>query len=228
MQKFAVGQFFDLSSFAHAVIFEASDYVWQALDRIVGYLRVYPLGNVDVKAYPGAYLVNPELISIGEGTTIEPGAYIKGPCVIGKGCSIRHGAYIRGDCIIGDNCVVGHATEVKSSIMFNHSHAAHFAYIGDTIIGSHVNLGAGVKCANLRFDGKPIVVKLGSEEIATDRRKFGAIIGDYSEIGCNAVINPGSVLGKRVDAYPCMSFGGVIPENSIVKPATKFIIQTKS
>ncbi len=220
MQRFTPELFFDLSQFAHKVIFDGCENVWEALDRIEEYLRVYPLGTTEQK---DVYLVNPELISIGEGTVIEPGAYIKGPCIIGKNCQIRHGAYIRGNCIIGDSCVVGHTTEMKNSIMLNKSNAAHFAYLGDTILGSFVNVGAGVKFANLRLDNAPIVIR----EIQTKRRKLGAIVGDYSEIGCNSVLNPGTILGKHVHTYPGVTFGGYIEENSLVKPATKVQIIKK-
>lgn len=224
MQNFAPNQFFDLSGFAHAAIFEGCEHAWQALDRIKEYLRVYPLGKIEADEQKYAYLVNPSQISIGKGTVIEPGAYIKGPCIIGANCHIRHGAYIRGDCIIGDNCVIGHTTELKGCIILNNSNAAHFAYLGDTIMGSSVNLGAGVKCANLRLDGKEIAVN----GINTSRRKFGAIIGDHVEIGCNSVLNPGTVLGKNVYAYPSVNFGGYVEENSFVKPATKVQIYAKN
>lgn len=228
MQHFATNHFFDLSQFAHAALFDGCQYVWQALDRIKGYLEAYPLGNSQTKEQQGAYLVNASQISIGEGTVIEPGAYIKGPCIIGKNCQIRHGAYIRGDCIIGDCCVIGHTTEIKNSIILNHSNAAHFAYLGDTILGSHVNLGAGVKCANLRLDGAQIVIRDCGQKIATNRRKFGAIIGDHSEVGCNSVLNPGTLLCKNVQAYPSINFGGYIEENSVVRPSVKVQITKKS
>jgi len=228
MQNLAPNQFFDLSGFAHAAIFDGCEYVWQALDRIQEYLRVFPLGKIESQEQKYSYLVNPSQITIGQGTIIEPGAYIKGPCIIGKNCHIRHGAYIRGDCIIGDSCVVGHTTEIKHSIILNKSNAAHFAYLGDTILGSFVNLGAGVKCANLRLDGQEIVIHVNGQKIATQRRKFGAIIGDHGEIGCNSVLNPGTILAKNVHAYPSVNFGGYVEENSMVKPATKVQIQKKS
>ncbi|MBS0634330.1 MAG: UDP-N-acetylglucosamine diphosphorylase [Verrucomicrobia bacterium] len=223
MQHFAPNQLFDLSGFSHAALFEGCQYAWQALDRIKEYLRVYPLGKIESDEQKYAYLVNPSQISIGKSSVIEPGAYIKGPCIIGANCHIRHGAYIRGDCIIGDGCVIGHTTELKGTIILNKSNAAHFAYLGDTIVGNSVNLGAGVKCANLRLDGKEIAV----DGIQTNRRKFGAIIGDHVEIGCNSVLNPGTVLGKNVYAYPGINFGGYVEENSLIKPATKVQIQKK-
>jgi len=228
MQTFSPNHYFDLATFAHAKLFDGCEYVWQALQAIDRYLKNYPWPNKHPVAFDGAYLIHPELIVIGEGTVIEPGAYIKGPCIIGKNCQIRHGAYIRGEVIVGDKCVIGHTTEIKHSIMLNNANAAHFAYLGDTIVGSHVNLGAGVKCANLRLDNQPIVIKTQEEKIATGMRKFGAIIGDYVEVGCNSVLNPGTILGKKVLAYPCLNFGGVIPEDHLVKPTSSITTQKKS
>lgn len=222
MTSFAPNQFFDLSTFSHAPLFDGCEYVWQALDRIQEYLKKYTLGTTQI--YKDAYLVNPSEISIGAGTIIEPGAYIQGPCIIGKNCHIRHGAYIRGNCIIGDSCVIGHTTELKNSIILNNSNAAHFAYLGDTILGSHVNLGAGVKCANLRLDGKSISI----EKVPTNRRKIGAIIGDNAEVGCNTVLNPGTLLGKHVIVYPSLNFGGYVRDNSVIKPSTTVQIIKKS
>lgn len=217
MDAFSPTQFFDLSRFSHKAIFENCGAVWQALDRIKDYLASYPLGKNEAEEQQFAYLVNPETISIGEGTIIEPGAYIRGPCIIGKNCHIRHGAYIRGEVIVGDHCVVGHTTELKGVIMLDHAHAAHFAYVGDSIIGNQVNLGAGVKCANLRLDGKPIVLHYKNERIATNRRKFGAIIGDHSQVGCNTVLNPGTIMAKRVLLFPCLSCHGIIEEGSVIR-----------
>ena len=149
--------------------------------------------------------VGPQII-IGASTYLEAGAIIKAPCVIGEGCEIRQGAYIRGNVIVGDHCVVGHVTEIKNSIMMDGSAAGHFAYIGDSIMGSHVNLGAGVKLANLQFRTqteiddesiKEIVIKSRGAVIATGMSKLGAIIGDYTEIGCNTVTSPGAVIGSQ-------------------------------
>ncbi|MDB6080976.1 MAG: hypothetical protein JWO53_248 [Chlamydiia bacterium] len=214
---FSTDTFFDLTLFQHKDLFQNVESVWEALCNIEAYFANQKLGKIEVSVPPTAYLVNPELISIGEGTVIEPGAYIKGPCIIGKNCHIRHAAYIRGYVLIGDYSVVGHTTEIKHSIMLNHAHAAHFAYIGDSIIGNYVNLGAGTKCANLRLNGKSISVRHGKELVATHLRKFGAIIGDHSQIGCNVVLNPGSVLGKSVHSHPSLNFGGFIPEKSLIK-----------
>jgi filamentous hemagglutinin family protein len=216
--------FFNLSEFEHAVLFSNCNYVWEALAEVKKYLASQKLGKIEVEVPQGVYLVNPELISIGKGTTLEPGAYIKGPCILGEKCTVRHGAYIRGNFIAGKECVIGHDTEVKHSIFLNEVHAAHFAYVGDCILGNKVNLGAGTKCANLKFDNSTIVINAEGQLLDTCLRKFGAIIGDGSQIGCNAVSNPGTLLGQDVYCYPCTNFGGFIANNHTVKPKEKALI----
>ncbi len=151
-------------------------------------------------------------IYIGKGTTLEPTAIIKSPAVIGDRCEIRQGAYLRGNVIVGDGSTVGHTTEIKNSVLMNHSEAGHFAYIGDSIIGNYVNMGAGTKLANLQFrtgeekEGKrktaDIRIRFGTETIETGLRKLGAVIGDYSELGCNSVTSPGVVLEQSCWVYP--------------------------
>lgn len=223
-KRFSPEFFFSLETFAHSELFENCEYVWQALSNIKPYLKDQRLGSKAIEVPDGVFFEHPEHISIGEGTVVEPGVYIKGPCIIGKNCEIRHGAYIRGNVIVGDNCVVGHTTELKHSILLNHAKAAHFAFIGDSVVGNSVNLGAGVKCANLRLDGTPIVLREEGREIPTGLRKFGAIIGDFCQIGCNVVVNPGTLFGKGACCYPCLTVGGVIRDRKLVKPAAKQII----
>ena len=195
--------------------------MWQALSNIESYLASLQLGLIESPFLEGVFLENPELISIGSGTVVEPGAYIRGPCFIGKNCQIRHGAYIRGNVLVGDGCVIGHATEIKHSILLNRAKAAHFAFVGDSILGNDVNLGAGVKCANLRLDGKPIEVRYQENSIATGLRKFGAIIGDSCQIGCNVVMNPGTLFGKGSNCFPCLTVGGFVPPQKLVRPPTR-------
>lgn len=195
--------FFDLDTFEHKALFEGVEHVWQVLGRIKDYLQAKKSFHILGTVSPHAYLINPELISMGEGTIVEPGAYIQGPCIIGKNCQIRHGAYIRGDVIAGDRVVIGHTTEVKNAIFLHHAHAAHFAYVGDSILGNNVNLGAGVKCANFRLDQRKINVRFNGQKHITGMRKIGAIIGDGSQIGCNSVTNPGSLLPKGSLYGPC-------------------------
>ena len=132
---------------------------------------------------------------IGEGTVIEPGAYIKGPAWIGAGCEIRHGAYIRENVIVGAGSVIGNSSEIKNSILFAKCQVPHFNYVGDSVLGTRVHLAAGVIVSNLKLDGTTIEVRAGGELVSTGLRKFGALIGDGAEVGCQAVLNPG--LGDR-------------------------------
>jgi len=220
--------FFDLTNFPHASLFSDIDFPWNALQKLDSYLQTVPLGVHEGEISPQAYLIHPELISIGEGSCVEPGAYIQGPCVIGKYCTIRHGAYIRGQVLTGDYCVIGHDTEVKTAIFLNHVHAAHFAYVGDSILGHYVNLGAGTKCANFRLDQGTIHVHYEQQRFATQQRKLGALIGDYSQIGCNTVLNPGTLIGPYVKSYPCLNIGGFVPAHSVVKPRDPPLIITKN
>jgi UDP-N-acetylglucosamine diphosphorylase / glucose-1-phosphate thymidylyltransferase / UDP-N-acetylgalactosamine diphosphorylase / glucosamine-1-phosphate N-acetyltransferase / galactosamine-1-phosphate N-acetyltransferase len=224
---FSPDQFFTLSEFTHQAIFAHCNTVWEALRHLKQYLREQALGKIEVSIPEGVTLVHPELISIGIGTKIEPGSYIKGPCIIGKNCEIRHAAYIRGDVLMGDNSIIGHTTEVKHSILLNKAYAAHFAYVGDSILGNNTNLGAGVKIANLRLDGNDVVIQYQGEMFSTGLRKLGAIIGDSVQIGCNTVINPGTIVGKDVFIYPTIAVRGVIPQKSIVREDKKLYITAK-
>ena len=156
---------------------------------------------------PGAYLFDDKII-IGSGSVVEPGALLKGPVVIGKNTEVRQGAYVRGDCLVGDGCVVGHTTEIKGSIMLDGSKAGHFAYIGDSILGKEVNMGAGTKLANLKMIPGSVVVTAGKKRYNTKRRKLGAILGDLTETGCNSVTSPGTLIGPRSVVYPGVSVPG--------------------
>lgn len=218
-------KFFDFSELEHEALLRAFRYPWEVLAAIGDYLKDQPLGKIEVEIPPGAYLENPELISIGSGSIIEPGAYIRGPCIIGKESVVRQGAYIRGKVIVGNHCVVGHATEAKNTIFFNHAQAGHFAYLGDSILGYKCNIGAGTKCANLKLDQKEVAIHYNGEVIETLLRKFGAIVGDYVQIGCNVVTNPGTLIGPHSRCYPCFNFGGVVPPQSIVKPDYKYKVK---
>ena len=187
-------------------------------DATKGDLKVFRKGKELVGAsvlYGGAVLFDSN-IYIGEGTVVEPGALIKGPSIIGNHTEVRQGAYLRGNCLIGDRCVVGHTTEVKHSIMLDDAKAGHFAYIGDSILGNHVNLGAGTKIANLRLDKKSIYVTLEGIKINTNRRKFGAIIGDDVQTGINATINVGTSIGNNSFIGQGAVVNGEIAPNSKV------------
>jgi NDP-sugar pyrophosphorylase family protein len=208
--------FFDLKDFPHKELFEAIVYPWEALSKLDEFFTHFS-GKIEIKLPPGVYLENEEKISIGKGTTVEPGVFLQGPCLIGPNCQLRHGAYIRGGVIAGPGSVIGHATEVKHSIFLNGAHAAHFNYVGDSILGSAVNLGAGSKLANLRLDGREISIRFMGKKIPTGRKKLGAIIGDRAQIGCNAVLNPGTLIGKGAICYPCLNISGVIAPQKELK-----------
>lgn len=190
--------FFDLKGFSHAKIFEGVGNIWDVLPK----LRDYVKKNGQ---------------SIGGGTVVEEGSYLKGPAIIGKNCIISHGAYIRENCIVGDNVHIGHGVEVKNSIIVSNTAVAHLNYIGDSIVGSNVNIGGGAKTANFRLDGQNIRIKVGEERVDTGLQKLGAIIGDGSKIGVNSVLNPGTILGKNVWVYPLVSVFGVHEDGEVIK-----------
>jgi len=141
-------------------------------------------------------------IRLGKGVLVETGAFIKSPAIIGDHTEVRQGAYLRGYCLVGNRCVVGHVTEVKHSIFLDDAKAGHFAYLGDSILGNNVNLGAGTKLANLRFASGDVQIKTDEGRIPTGLRKFGAFLGDHTQTGCNSVTNPGTLLGKKCILLP--------------------------
>ena len=214
---FLPSSFFSLAGYVHAELFDGAACVWEALGRLSSYLGKQKLGNIEVEIPEGVHLVNKDLISIGRGTVVEPGVYISGPCLIGENCVIRHGAYIRGDVVTGSGCVIGHATEIKHSILLNDACAAHFNYVGDSILGNGVNLGAGVKLANFKLDHKEVCIFFKGEKVLTGLKKFGAVLGDGVQLGCNAVTSPGTLMGPQSFCYPCAYVKGIVPSKTIVK-----------
>jgi NDP-sugar pyrophosphorylase family protein len=156
---------------------------------------------------------------------LPPYATIIGPTWIGAHTEIRPGAFIRGNVIVGENCVLGNACEFKNCLLMDNVAVPHFNYVGDSVLGNHAHLGAGVICSNLRLDQQPILVKIEDRTFETGLRKFGAILGDNAEVGCNAVLNPGSVLGRRALVTPAIAFTGYLPTATIAhaRPAIKFI-----
>jgi acetyltransferase-like isoleucine patch superfamily enzyme len=200
-------------------------------DATKGELKVFRKGKELIGSsvlYAGAVLFDSD-IYIGKGTVVEPGALIKGPSIIGNHTEVRQGAYLRGNCLIGDRCVVGHTTEVKHSIMLDDAKAGHFAYIGDSILGNHVNLGAGTKLANLKIVDVEMKLRVEGKIYETGLRKLGAILGDYTETGCNSVTSPGTLLGKASLVYPCVNIpGGFYPGRSIVSIKAKDVLSIRT
>jgi NDP-sugar pyrophosphorylase family protein len=164
----------------------------------------------------GAYVIGDQ-IQLGKGSVVEPGAYITGPTIIGENTVVRSGAYVRGNVVVGDHCVVGHTSELKGAIMLNYSGAPHFNYVGDSILGNRVNLGAGTKLSNLKIIKGNVKVKVGDAVYDSGLRKFGAILGDNAQTGCNSVLNPGTLLGRGSMVYPNATVTGYVPPESIVK-----------
>ncbi|MBF8280962.1 MAG: transferase hexapeptide repeat containing protein [Candidatus Magasanikbacteria bacterium] len=212
--------YFDLASFSHRQIFESGERDGDAISLLsviaaIARLEIYTQKNLQPQilgiVMDGARVE--KNVFIDEGTVIQPGAWVVGPSIIGKNCEIRHSAYVGANTLLGDNVVIGHASEVSHSIFLNGSRAAHFAFVGHSILGNNVNLGAGVKLANYKLDGSEIKI----DGVSTELNKFGAIIGDNSSLGCNAVTQPGTLIGPRVRAYPLTLLRGFLPADSVIK-----------
>jgi NDP-sugar pyrophosphorylase family protein len=214
----APSDFFDLDDYEHRTLFhdDRITYVWDVLKLLGDYLDQIIRPEIEGHVMEGAYLLD-DLIYIGPGSVVEPGVVIKGPTYIGANTQVRQGAYVRGNVLVGNNCVVGHATEIKNSIMLNAVHAAHFAYVGDSILGNHVNLGAGSRLANLKLDRTNVIIKIAERTYDTGLKKLGAIAGDRVETGCNTVSNPGTLLGPGCIAYALTLLRGSYPANSLIK-----------
>lgn len=212
MQVFTKEHYFDLSEFEFNDVFDNMEHVWDVLKKIESYISSQFSSGKLTPNHQGS-----NNVFIGEGTVVEEGAYIKGSAIIGKNCFIAHGAYVRENVILGDNARIWHGTEIKHTIMLNNAVGTHNGYIGDSIIGNRVNIAAGAIVANLRLDRKPIYVRHSEGKIDTGLLKFGAIIGDDCQIGVNAVLNPGTVLGKNSVVFPLTSVFGVHEEGSTIK-----------
>lgn len=224
--------FLDLDGFEFRALFDGCEYVWEALSGVGRFaLEHIMLVDGDNTIFgtimEGAYIDDRNAVVIGEGTVVEPGAFIQGPAIIGRNCQIRHGAYIRGDVVIGNNCTVGHCSELKNAIMIDTAQCPHFAYVGDSILGRGVNLGAGTRLSNLPVvsvkdveTGKRPSIKLNIDgvEYDTGLAKFGAVVGDGSQTGCNVVTNPGCLIGRNTWIYPNASLKkGYYPGNQVIK-----------
>jgi UDP-N-acetylglucosamine diphosphorylase / glucose-1-phosphate thymidylyltransferase / UDP-N-acetylgalactosamine diphosphorylase / glucosamine-1-phosphate N-acetyltransferase / galactosamine-1-phosphate N-acetyltransferase len=213
---FAPEQFLDLNRTEHRVIFENVEDVWQALPKISAYLKFRLKPGIEGKLLGRPFVGGS--VFVGKGTVIEQGAMIKGPAWIGEDCEIRNGCYIRENVIIGNRVVAGNSCEFKNCLVFDQAQVPHFSYVGDSILGHKTHLGAGVILSNVKLDhGHISVTAPGGNIVTTGLRKFGAILGDYSEIGCNSVLAPGSIVGRRSIVYPGVLWRGVLGENQIAK-----------
>ncbi len=207
-----IKELFDMEHTIAAELFEGKDYPWEVLGDIKDFiLKLGPTLPKDEFDSPS------EGIWIAKDAKVYPSAFIGAPCIIDHGAEVRHCAFIRESAIVGKNSVVGNSCEVKNAVIFDNCEVPHYNYVGDSVLGFHAHMGAGSVTSNVKSDRKNVVVKSDDEQMETGRRKFGAMLGDWCEIGCNAVLNPGSVVGRNATVYPTTCSRGVVPANTIKK-----------
>ena len=218
MEVCKIKNMYDLNETIAADLFEGLDYPWQALPNIGDFIKKL-----------GPSLPKEEYDQIGEdvwiakSATVFPSAYVHGPAIIGKEAEVRHCAFIRGNAIVGEGAVVGNSTELKNVILFNKVQVPHYNYVGDSILGYKAHMGAGSITSNVKADKQLVKVHTGEVHIETGLKKFGAMLGDNVEVGCNAVLNPGTVIGRESNVYPTSMVRGVVPAKSIFKNTGEII-----
>ena len=206
-----VKELFDLNHTLAGEYLEGFEYPWQALDGIEELIISLgkSLGDGYTEAQPNVW--------VHKTAQIAPTAYIGGPCIIGAETEVRHCAFIRGSALVGEGCVVGNSVELKNVILFDGVQVPHFNYVGDSILGYKAHMGAGAVTSNFNSDASLVVIRNGRERLDTGRQKVGAMLGDHVEVGCNSVLNPGTVIGKNTTIYPTSCVRGVVPADSILK-----------
>ena len=209
-------ELFDCSIPYLTELFDNAEYPWEMLPKIKEYAK-----KLIDKGIEGYTLLAPDVL-VGENVKIYPTATIEGPCIIGSGTEVRPGAFIRGSVITGENCVIGYSSELKNCILLNQVQIPHYNYVGDSILGNKAHTGAGTICSNLKTGGSP-VVNHGDVDGETNLRKIGGILGDGAEVGCGAVLNPGTIIGKNTSVYPLTAVRGVIEDNCIVKAMNNIV-----
>ncbi len=221
MKQCEIKELYDLSQTIAGDYLAQFTYPWEALDGIKDYIK-----ELGVTLDPDIYEKRGEDIWVAKSAIVAPTACLNGPLIIDEEAQIRHCAYIRGSAIIGKGSVVGNSTEIKNDIIFNSVQVPHYNYVGDSILGYRSHMGAGSITSNVKSDKSLVVVKDGTQEIATGRKKFGAMLGDFVEVGCNSVLNPGTVIGRHTNIYPLSSVRGVIPADSIYKKQGEVVKKT--
>ena len=204
-------QLYDLSHSLAGQYLAGFDYPWKALGGIKNLILELgaSLGEEFEEVAPCVW--------VHKTASVAPTAFLGAPCIIGAGTEVRHCAFIRGSALVGENCVVGNSVELKNVILFDNVQVPHFNYVGDSILGYKSHMGAGSVTSNVKSDQTLVVVKNGEEKIETGLKKFGAMLGDFVEVGCNSVLNPGTVIGRHSNVYPTSCVRGMVPENSIWK-----------
>lgn len=203
---------YDLSHTKAAPILESATYPWEALGSIKSF--IIELGkSLDKSLYDEVK----ENVWVAKSAIVAESASISAPCIIDEGTEVRHCAFIRGSVLVGKNCVVGNSTEVKNSIIFDNVQIPHYNYVGDSILGYKSHLGAGAVTSNVKSDKTLVTVSTKEGKVETGLKKFGAMVGDFTEVGCHSVLCPGTVLGKNCTVYPTSMVRGYVEENSIFK-----------
>ncbi len=206
-----IQELYDLEHTQAKSYLEQFTYPWEALKGIKDF--IVQLGSTLGDDYQE---VSPQ-VWVHRTATVAPTAYLGAPCIIGAGTEVRHCAFIRGSALVGENCVVGNSVELKNVILFDNVQTPHYNYVGDSILGYKSHMGAGSVTSNVKSDKTLVVVKDGQEQIPTGLKKFGAMLGDFVEVGCNSVLNPGTVIGRHSNVYPTSCVRGVVPANHIWK-----------
>ena len=218
MEKCKIKNLYNLNETIAKELLESVIYPWEALPKIEEF--IIKIGNnLDADVYEK----KGDNIWIAKSAKIAPTAYINGPAIIGEDAEVRHCAFIRGKAIVGNGAVVGNSTELKNVILFNKVQVPHYNYVGDSILGFKAHMGAGSVTSNVKSDKKLVIVKNREEKVETGLKKFGAMLGDNVEVGCNSVLNPGTVVGKNSNIYPLSCVRGVIPENCIYKNKNEIV-----
>lgn len=211
-EKLMAKNLFDYSKTIAEPLFKSVEFPWEVLPKIKDF--IIELGKT---LDPEIYELRGENIWVAKSANIFPSAYLGGPLIICEDAEVRHGAFIRGSAIVGRGAVVGNSTELKNSILFDCVQTPHYNYIGDSILGYKSHTGAGVITSNLKSDKSLVTVLCDGQKVETGVKKFGAMLGDNVEVGCNSVLNPGSVVGRNTNIYPLSFVRGYVPENSIYK-----------
>ncbi len=209
---YTINDLFDLNYTIAAPLFEGKTYPWEVLDDIKSFILT--LGPT---LPANEYEERSEGVWVARDATVFPSAYLGAPCIIDHGAEVRHCAFIRGSAIVGKGAVVGNSVELKNCILFDGVQTPHYNYVGDSVLGYKSHMGAGSVTSNVKSDKTLVVVKNGDEKFETGRKKFGAMLGDFVEVGCNSVLNPGTVVGRHTNIYPTSCVRGVVPEGHIWK-----------
>lgn len=212
MENVRITDLYDLSHTAAADYLRGFTYPWEALKGISDF--IIKLGQT---LSPDEYDCPAENVWVHKSAKVFQSAYLGAPCIIGAGTEVRHCAFIRGSALVGENCVIGNSVELKNVIIFDNVQTPHYNYVGDSILGFKSHMGAGSITSNVKSDKTNVVIKSGDGNMETGIKKIGAMLGDFVEVGCNSVLNPGTIIGRNCNIYPTSCVRGVVPENSIWK-----------